>query len=108
MDDLLKSMKEVQSVKQLVQDVTDMCKSGGFSLTKFMSKSKDLLATIPIEKRKDGVKDIWRFSKGLGVRNLLGYRKRYVLLEDQFGCKAYNEKRFTINDKLNIQPTWFC
>ena len=57
MDDLLKSMKDVQSARQLVQKVINMCKSGGFNLTKFMSNSKELLATIPEEKRKEGVKD---------------------------------------------------
>ena len=45
--DLLKSMKEMQSAKQLVQNVINMCKSGGFNLTNFMSNSKELLATIP-------------------------------------------------------------
>ena len=57
MDDLLKSMKDVQSARQLVQKVINMCKSGGFNLTKFLSNSKELLATIPEEKRKEGVKD---------------------------------------------------
>ena len=56
-DDLLKSMKDVQAAKQLLQNVINMCKSGGFNLTKFMSNSKELLATIPEEKRKEGVKD---------------------------------------------------
>ena len=56
-DDLLKSMKDVQSARQLVQKVINMCKSGGFNLTKFLSNSKELLATIPEEKRKEGVKD---------------------------------------------------
>ena len=56
MDDLLKSIKDVQSAKQLAQNVTNMCKSGGFNLTKFMLNSKELLATIPDEKIK-GVKD---------------------------------------------------
>ena len=56
-DDLLKSMKDVQVAKQLLQNVINMCKSGGFNLTKFMSKSKELLATIPEGKRKEGVKD---------------------------------------------------
>ena len=57
MDELLKSVKDVQSAKQLVQNVINICKSGGFNLTKFMSNSKELLAIIPEEKRKDGMKD---------------------------------------------------
>ena len=55
-DALLKSMKDVQSARQFVQKVINMCKLGGFNLVKFMSNSKELLATIPEEKRK-GVKD---------------------------------------------------
>ena len=57
MDELLKSVKDVQSAKQLVHNVINICKSGGFNLTKFMSNSKELLAIIPEEKRKDGMKD---------------------------------------------------
>ena len=71
-DDLLKSMKDVQAAKQLLQNVINMCKSGGFNLTKFMSKSKELLATIPEAKRKEGVKDKDLFGdlpndKALGI-----------------------------------------
>ena len=50
-------MRDVQSAKQLVQNVINVCKSGGFNLNKFMSNSKELLATIPKEKRKESVKD---------------------------------------------------
>ena len=39
-DALLKSMKDVQSARQLVQKVINMCKLGGFNLVKFMSNSK--------------------------------------------------------------------
>ena len=56
-DDLLKSMKDVQSAKQLVQKVINMCNSGGFNLTQITSDSKELLATISEKKRKEGVKD---------------------------------------------------
>ena len=56
-DDLLMSMKNVQSAKHFVQNGTNICKSGDFNLTKFMSNSKKLLAAIPEEKRKKGVKD---------------------------------------------------
>ena len=34
-----------------------MCKSRGFNLTKFLSYSTELLATIAEEKRKEGVKE---------------------------------------------------
>ena len=56
-DDLLKSMKDIQSTKQLLQNVINIRKSGGFNLTKFILNSKELLATIPEEKRTEGVKD---------------------------------------------------
>ena len=56
-DDLLKSMKDIQSTKQLLQNVINIRKSGGFNLTKFILNNKELLATIPEEKRTEGVKD---------------------------------------------------
>ena len=56
-DDLLKSMKDVQSAKQLVQKVINMCNSGVFNLTQITSDSKELLATICEKKRKEGVKE---------------------------------------------------
>ena len=35
----------------------NLCKSSSFNLTKFMSNSKELLTTIPEEKRKEVLKD---------------------------------------------------
>ena len=46
-DGLLKSSKDVKSAKELVKDVMDMCKAGGFYLTKFISNSKELFLSIP-------------------------------------------------------------
>ena len=46
-DDLLKSMRDLESAKQLVEDVISMCKSGGFHVTKFISNNKELLLSIP-------------------------------------------------------------
>ena len=40
-DDLLKSSKDVESATELVKDVMDMCKAGGFHLTKFISNNKE-------------------------------------------------------------------
>ena len=38
-DDLLKSIEDLDSAKQLLKDVFNMCKSGGFHLTKFISSN---------------------------------------------------------------------
>ena len=56
-DDLLKSMEDVDRAKQLVDNVIKMCKAGGFNLTKFVSNNKELLLSIPESKRRQGVKD---------------------------------------------------
>ena len=56
-DDLLKSVGNINMAKQLVKDVISMCKSGGFNLTKFVSNSKELLQSIPEQQRQQGTKD---------------------------------------------------
>ena len=45
-----------------MKNVISMCRSGGFNLTKFKSNSKELLISIPEDKRRPGAK----------VLNLLG------------------------------------
>ena len=40
MDDLLKSLKDVESAKELVKDVMKMCKVSGFQCTKLISNNK--------------------------------------------------------------------
>ena len=56
-DDLLKSVVNINIAKQLVKDVISMCKPGGFNLTKFVSNSKELLQSIPEQQRRQGTKD---------------------------------------------------
>ena len=51
-DDLLKSMRDLESAKQLVKDVISMCKGDGFHLTKFISNNKELLLSIPEHQRR--------------------------------------------------------
>ena len=50
-DDLLKSVGNINIAKQLVKDVIIMCRSGGFNLKKFFSNSKELLQSIPEQQR---------------------------------------------------------
>ena len=56
-DDLLKSIEELDSAKRLVKDIINMCKSGGFYLTKFIFNNKELLFSVTENQRRMGVKD---------------------------------------------------
>ena len=45
------------SIKKLVNGVSSVCEKGGFDLVKIASNSRDLLKTVPEEKRAKGFKD---------------------------------------------------
>ena len=80
-DDLLKSIEDLDSAKRLVKDVINMCKSGGFYLTKFIFNNKELLLTVP-ENQKNGSKRsrfVWRFTKCESIGNLLEFNRRHFL-----------------------------
>ena len=55
--DVLKSVPSVRDALTLIQEVTDLCKKGGFKLTKFISNKKDVLFQIPDALKRDGAKD---------------------------------------------------
>ena len=57
-DDLLKSVEDLDTAKILVKNVTNMCRSSGFNLTKFISNSKELLISIPDNKIRPSVKNL--------------------------------------------------
>ena len=46
-DDLLKSVGSKEEAIKLIDDVSKMCRDGGFHLTKFVCNNSDVLATIP-------------------------------------------------------------
>ena len=56
-DDVLKSVPSVRDALALIQAVRDLCKKGGFKLTKFISNKKDILFQIPDAFRRNGAKD---------------------------------------------------
>ena len=57
MDDLLKSVDDPKTGMVLVKNATDMCKSGGFHVTKFISNNRELLIYIPEDQIGNGVKN---------------------------------------------------
>ena len=42
----------------IIRDLTSLCESGGFHLTKWMSNSRTVLASIPETERAKEVKDL--------------------------------------------------
>ena len=50
-------MKDVESAKEVIKDLMNMCKAGGFHLTKFISNNKELILSIPESQRRICFKD---------------------------------------------------
>ena len=73
-DDMLKSFSSIEEAIRITGKVKELCKEGGFNLTKFSSNNLDVLKTIQDKDRKDGVKDkdlaigVLAEDKALGVR----------------------------------------
>ena len=57
LDDLLKCVDDPKIAMILVKSVVNICKSGGFDLTKFIFKNRELLISIPEDQRRNGVKN---------------------------------------------------
>ena len=56
-DDMLKSAASVLEAITLVKNVRDLCRAGGFRLTKFVSNSKDLLMSVSQRDRRQEAPD---------------------------------------------------
>ena len=71
-DVVLKLVPSVRDALTLIQEVRDLCKKGGFKLTKFISNKKDMLFQISDALRRDGAKNKYLtgclpIEKALGI-----------------------------------------
>ena len=57
-EDLLKSNDNPKTAMIPMKSVVDMCKSGGFHFTKFISNNRELLISIPEDQRSNCVKNV--------------------------------------------------
>ena len=57
-DDFLKSVKSDQDAINLMKDLTDLLKTGGFRLTKWLSNSRLVVESIPKSERATSVKNL--------------------------------------------------
>lgn len=57
-DDGFKSVLLVDEVVQLIEDVKEMCKRGGFRFYKFIFNSKEVISSVFLEDRAEEIKNI--------------------------------------------------
>ena len=96
---MLKSVDTVKEATQIIQDVQELCESGGFNLTKFVCKTPAVLDVVPVEKRSDiSIKEISKTDPGM-VERALGVN--WCIESDKFGFRITtgypsNKKRYFI------------
>lgn len=71
-DDCLMSVSEEKEACAMVKDLTTLCGKGGFHLSKWMSNSRAVLASIPETERAKEVKDLDLTHDSLPEERVLG------------------------------------
>jgi len=89
-DDLLKSYPDEKPAKENILLVDEMCKRGGFNLTKFISNSEQVMNSIPTSKLAPSIESPKIGESKLPVERALGVS--WCIELDQF------EFRVTLND----------
>jgi hypothetical protein len=101
-DDCLKSVSNECCAIQQVQELSDLLHEGGFHLTKWMSNSERVMATIPHKERAATIKDL-DFST-LMIERALGVQ--WDLVSDSFRFHVIiKDKPFTRRGILSIMSS---
>jgi hypothetical protein len=90
-DDGLTSEQSTMEAIKLAQDVTDLCKTSGLHLHKFISNSKSVIESIPVSERAADLKDLDLSMEELPVGRALGVE--WCVENDSFRF------RVTLNNK---------
>ena len=72
MDDLLKSLSSEEEAVHMVKNLRAICSRGGFNLTKWISKSRDLLQSIPEKHKSQNLFELDLDREKLPVERALG------------------------------------
>ena len=62
-DDLLTSADSVETAVTLIHHLRNLMQKGGFKLTKWISSSKKVMQTVPLEEKAKVVQDFFGKSK---------------------------------------------
>ena len=84
-DDMLKSLEEEEDAIKKTRSIINMCKAGGFNLTKFVSTNAEVTSSIPLEKRASNP-EMHAFERTQSIESALGMQ--WYMMGDSFGIKV--------------------
>lgn len=71
-DDCLKSVPNEDMASRIAHDVKELCSKGGFNLTKYISNSRNLLQSFPLECQSKKVRELDLCRDSLPIERALG------------------------------------
>jgi len=85
LDDCLKSVQDEQTASSLIEGLYNMLRQGGFRLTKWVSSSREVMESVPVEERAKDVKDLDLDQDRLPIQRALGVS--WEIERDTLGLK---------------------
>ena len=74
MDDMIRSVSSAAEAKQLIVEMKDLLKAGGFELAKFMSTSREVIESVPEEQRAKSLQNMDLQDSTLPQESALGLK----------------------------------
>ena len=74
MDDMIRSVSSAAEAKQLIVEMKDLLKTGGFELAKFMSTSREVIESVPEEQRAKSLQNMDLQDSTLPQESALGLK----------------------------------
>ena len=101
-DDLLKSVRDVNTSICLLHEIIKLCAEGGFQLTKFVSNKVEVFQSVPEADRRDGLKNI-DINSGSDLPNERALRINWDIANHKLGFKVIlGDKPYTGRGMLSM------
>ena len=83
-DGMLKSSRGIDEAVDLIQRIRNICKAGGFILTKFVSNKIEVMKSIPEEhcRKNINIKELESGEIQKSIRSGMEHQNRYIWIQD--------------------------
>ena len=81
---MLKSSRGIDEAVDLIQRIRNICKAGGFILTKFVSNKIEVMKSIPEEhcRKNINIKELESGEIQKSIRSGMEHQNRYIWIQD--------------------------